>query len=166
MAQAPKQDAMTPTQKLAALMILLGEDTAAAMLKSFDDNERELVCAEMANLPMMDQEQQGIVLQEFTEMAIAASSGVTGSVDYTRKVLEKSVGLFKAAEIIGRVGTARTSVSTMQQIIDLDAIAISGPWCSVVRGRTVRWYARSGQPVAKVPTRVSGPAQHRHWRGH
>ena len=129
MAQALKQGEMTPTQKLAALMILLGEDTAAAMLKSFDDNERELVCAEMANLPMMDQEQQGVVLQEFTEMAIAASSGVTGSVDYTRKVLEKSVGLFKAAEIIGRVGTARTSVSTMQQIIDLDAVAI----CNLIK---------------------------------
>ena len=129
MAQAIKPEEMTPTQKLAALMILLGEDTAAAMLKSFDDNERELVCAEMANLPMMDQEQQGIVLQEFTEMAIAASSGVTGSVDYTRKVLEKSVGLFKAAEIIGRVGTARTSVSTMQQIIDLDAVAI----CNLIK---------------------------------
>jgi len=129
MAQAIKQEEMTPTQKLAALMILLVEDTAAAMLKSFDDNERELVCAEMANLPMMDQEQQGIVLQEFTEMAISASSGVTGSVDYTRRVLEKSVGLFKAAEIIGRVGTARTSVSTMQQIIDLDPIAI----CNLIK---------------------------------
>ena len=129
MAQASKPKDMTATQKLAALMILLGEDTAAEMLKSFDDNERELVCAEMANLPMMDQEQQGIVLQEFTEMAIAASSGVTGSVDYTRKVLEKSVGLFKAAEIIGRVGTARTSVSTMQQIIDLDAVAI----CNLIK---------------------------------
>ena len=129
MAQASKPKDMTATQKLAALMILLGEDTAAEMLKSFDDNERELVCAEMANLPMMDQEQQGIVLQEFTEMAISASSGVTGSVDYTRKVLEKSVGLFKAAEIIGRVGTARTSVSTMQQIIDLDAVAI----CNLIK---------------------------------
>jgi len=129
MAQAPKTEEMTATQKLAALMILLGEDTAAEMLKSFDDNERELVCAEMANLPMMDQEQQGQVLQEFTEMAIAASSGVTGSVEYTRKVLEKSVGLFKAAEIIGRVGTARTSVSTMQQIIDLDAVAI----CNLIK---------------------------------
>tara|TARA_Y100000588_G_scaffold69949_1_gene71656 strand:+ start:30032 stop:31051 length:1020 start_codon:yes stop_codon:yes gene_type:complete len=120
---------MTPTQKLAALMILLGEDTAANMLKSFDDNERELVCAEMANLPMLTQEQQGRVLQEFTEMAIAASSGVSGSVDYTRRVLEKSVGLFKAAEIIGRVGTARTSVSTMQQIIDLDPVAI----CNLIK---------------------------------
>ena len=57
-------------------------------------------------------------------MAVEATSSVGGSVDYTRKVLEKSVGLFKAAEIIGRVGTARTSVATMQQIIDLDAVSI------------------------------------------
>ena len=125
----PQADELSPTQKLAALMILLGEDTSADMLKSFDDNERELVCAEMANLPLLDQDQQATVLQEFTEMAIAASSGVSGSVDFTRRVLEKSVGLFKAAEIIGRVGTARTSVSTMQQIIDLDAVAI----CNLIK---------------------------------
>lgn len=121
---APGKDNLTATQKLAALLIVLGEDIAAMMLKEFDDNERELVCAEMANLPLLDQMQQGEVLQEFTQMAIAASSGLSGSVDYTRQVLEKSVGLFKAAEIIGRVGTARTSVSTMQQIIDLDGVAI------------------------------------------
>lgn len=120
----PDPDALTATQKLAALLIVLGEDIAAMMLKEFDDNERELVCAEMANLPLLDQLQQGEVLQEFTQMAVAASSGLSGSVDYTRQVLEKSVGLFKAAEIIGRVGTARTSVSTMQQIIDLDSVAI------------------------------------------
>ena len=124
-----EEDVLSPTQKLAALMILLGEDTSAEMLKSFDDNERELVCAEMANLPLLDQTQQAAVLQEFTEMAIAASSGVSGSVDFTRRVLEKSVGLFKAAEIIGRVGTARTSVSTMQQIIDLDGVAI----CNLIK---------------------------------
>jgi len=127
--KAREEDGLSPTQKLAALMILLGEDTSAEMLKSFDDNERELVCAEMANLPLLDQTQQAAVLQEFTEMAIAASSGVSGSVDFTRRVLEKSVGLFKAAEIIGRVGTARTSVSTMQQIIDLDGVAI----CNLIK---------------------------------
>ena len=120
---------MTPTQRLAALLILLGEDTAAALIKQFDDNERELVCAEMANLPMMDQLTQGRVLQEFTEMAITASSAVSGSVDFTRRVLEKSVGLFKAAEIIGRVGTARTSVSTMQTIIDLDSTSL----CNLIK---------------------------------
>jgi flagellar motor switch protein FliG len=79
----------------------------------------------MANLPLLDSQQQGEVLQEFTEMAVEARSGISGSVDFTRSVLEKSVGLFKAAEIIGRVGTARTSVASMQQIIDLDPTSIT-----------------------------------------
>jgi|TARA_B100001094_G_scaffold50377_1_gene45900 flagellar motor switch protein FliG len=103
----------------------MGEDAAADIVKNFDDNERELVCAEMANLPLLDSQQQGEVLQEFTEMAVEARSGISGSVDFTRSVLEKSVGLFKAAEIIGRVGTARTSVASMQQIIDLDPTSIT-----------------------------------------
>jgi flagellar motor switch protein FliG len=115
---------LTQSQKLAAFLIVMGEDAAADIIKNFDDNERELVCAEMANLPVLDASMQGAVLQEFTGMAVEAQSGISGSVDFTRAVLEKSVGLFKAAEIIGRVGTARTSVATMQQIIDLDSMSI------------------------------------------
>ncbi len=115
---------LNASQKLAAFLVIMGEDAAAEIVKNFDDNERELVCAEMANLPLLDSQQQGEVLQEFTEMAVEARSGISGSVDFTRSVLEKSVGLFKAAEIIGRVGTARTSVASMQQIIDLDATSI------------------------------------------
>ncbi len=122
-------DKLAPSQKLAAFLVIMGEDSAAEIIKNFDDNERELVCAEMANLPLLDAADQGSVLQEFTTMAVEATSSVGGSVDYTRKVLEKSVGLFKAAEIIGRVGTARTSVATMQQIIDLDAVSI----CNLLR---------------------------------
>jgi flagellar motor switch protein FliG len=111
-------------QKLAAFLIIMGEDAASEIIKKFDDNERELVCAEMANLPLLDAVAQGAVLQEFTAMAIEAQSGVSGNVEFTRKVLEKAIGLFKAAEVIGRVGTARTSVTSMQLIIDLDALAI------------------------------------------
>ena len=116
---------LNASQKLAAFLVIMGEDAAAEIVKNFDDNERELVCAEMANLPLLDSQQQGEVLQEFTEMAVVARSGISGSVDFTRSVLEKSVGLFKAAEIIGRVGTARTSVASMQQIIDLDSTSIT-----------------------------------------
>ena len=115
---------LTASQKLAAFLVIMGEDAAAEIMKNFDDNERELVCAEMANLPLLDSNQQGAVLQEFTLMAVEARNSISGGVDFTRSVLEKSVGLFKAAEIIGRVGTARTSVATMQGIIDLDASQI------------------------------------------
>jgi flagellar motor switch protein FliG len=78
---------------MAALLVLLGEESASILLKSLDDNERELVSSEMVNLPLMTVEQQTSVLKEFTEMAIQANSGVSGSVEYTRMVLEKSVGV-------------------------------------------------------------------------
>jgi len=122
--QAGIERGMTHLQKLAALLILLGEDSASILLKYFDDNERELISAEMANLPLMNLEQQTSVLKEFTELALQANAALGGSVEYTRTVLEKSVGLFKAAEIIGRVSTRRTSVATMQQIIDMEPLAI------------------------------------------
>ena len=122
-------DDLTPTQKLAAFLVIMGEESAATIIKQFDDNERELICAEMANLPLLDAAAQGAVLQEMTIMAVDAQNAIVGGVDFTRGVLEKSVGIFKAAEIIGRVGTARTSVSSMQQIIDLDAVSI----CNLLR---------------------------------
>lgn len=119
----------TGLQKLAALLILLGEDSAALILKSFDDNERELVCAEMANLPMLGLDQQQTILKEFTEMAVEANSALGGSVEYTRAVLEKAVGLFKTEEIIGRVSMSRTSVPAMQTIIDMEANGI----CNLIK---------------------------------
>ena len=54
---------LSPVQKLAALMILLGEEAAGIILKTFDKNERELVCSEMANLPMLGLEQQQSILR-------------------------------------------------------------------------------------------------------
>ena len=79
---------LSASQKLAAFLIIMGEDAAGDILKNFDDNERELVCAEMANLPLLDSNQQGAVLQEFTGMAMEARNGISGSVDFTRSVLE------------------------------------------------------------------------------
>ena len=68
---------LNASQKLAAFLVIMGEDAAADIVKNFDDNERELVCAEMANLPLLDSQQQGEVLQEFTEMAVEARSGIS-----------------------------------------------------------------------------------------
>jgi len=120
---------LTRVQKLAAVMILLGEDAAGIILKTFDKNEREQVCAEMANLPMLDVDEQQKILGEFTERAVASISSLEGSEDYTKRVLERAVGMFEAEEIIGRVSMSRTSVTAMQQIIDMDPLGI----CNLIK---------------------------------
>lgn len=111
---------MTKLQKLACLMVILGPESAAGILKSMEDSEVEAVCAEMVKIPMLPQELQQQVLKEFTGVAIEASTSVLGGVDFARSSLEKSMGLYKASDIISRVAPTRTPVGAMQDIVDME----------------------------------------------
>lgn len=134
MAKAPPSNAMPATdtsapqdfakltklQKFAALLIILGPDSAAQILKNLDDRELDAVTGEMAKLTMISQELQAEVLREFTEVAVQAGTAIQGGVDFTQTALEKALGLFKASNIIGRVAPSRTPVAAIQQIADLE----------------------------------------------
>jgi flagellar motor switch protein FliG len=75
----------------------------------------------MTKMGLISHEVQQGILKEFSEVAIQASTGLRGGVDYTRQTLEQALGLFKASDIIGRVSPMRTPVAAMQQVIDMDA---------------------------------------------
>jgi flagellar motor switch protein FliG len=111
---------MSKLQKLAALLIVLGPDSAAQILKNLDEHEIEAVSLEMSKLAVINQEMQREILREFTEVAVQASTAILGGVNFTKAALEKSVGLFRASDIIGRVAPARMPLAAMQQIIDMD----------------------------------------------
>lgn len=111
---------MTKLQKLAALLIILGPESAAQMLKNLDEHELETVSLEMSRLTVISQELQREILREFAEVAVQASTAVLGGVNFTKTALEKSVGLFRASDIIGRVAPARMPLAAMQQIIDME----------------------------------------------
>jgi len=110
----------TKVQKLAALLIMLGPDSAAAILRNLDEHELETVSAEMAKMSLLSHEVQAEILQEFTEVALSASTSLRGGVDYTQNALEKALGLFKATNVITRVAPTRAPVAAMQQIMDLE----------------------------------------------
>src|ERR1035438_3431410 len=57
---------MTKLQKLAALMIILGPEGAAQILKIFDDHELEAISSEMSKLTMISQELQCEILPSST----------------------------------------------------------------------------------------------------
>jgi flagellar motor switch protein FliG len=113
---------MTKVQKLAVLLVMVGTEPAAQMLKNLDDSELEPVATEMAKLRIIPQEVQQEILREFTGVAVQASTALLGGLNYTQNALEKSVGLFRATNIIGRVSPtpARTPVPAMQQILDME----------------------------------------------
>jgi flagellar motor switch protein FliG len=112
---------MTRTRKLAALLIILGPDSAAQMLKSLNERELEAVSLEMSRLPVISRELQEEILGEFAEVAVEASTTLLGGANYTRVALEKSVGQFRAADILSRTSPSPVPLAAMQQITDMDA---------------------------------------------
>jgi flagellar motor switch protein FliG len=111
---------MTKVQKLAALLIIIGPDAASQVMKNLDEHELDAVSSEMAKLAMIPVEIQREILKEFSGVAVEASTAILGGVGYTQNALEKSVGLFRATSIVGRVAPSRTPVAAMQQIVDMD----------------------------------------------
>ena len=111
---------MTKVQKLAALLIVIGPEAASQVMKNLDEHELDAVAGEMAKMPMIPQELQRDILKEFTGVAVEASTCILGGVDYTQNTLEKSVGVFRATNIVGRVSPTRTPVAAMQQLIEME----------------------------------------------
>ena len=111
---------MTKVQKLAALMVIIGPDAASQFMKNLNEHELESVSAEMTRMAVIPQEVQQEILREFTGVAVEASTSILGGVTYTQAALEKSVGLFRATNIIGRVAPSRAPVAAMQQIVDME----------------------------------------------
>ena len=111
---------MTKLQKLAALLIILGADSASELLKNLDEEELEAVSAEMARLTFISQEMQQEILQEFTDVAVAASAAVLGGPGYAKKALEKSVGPSRASDIIRRVAPAAAPAPAMEPLLEMD----------------------------------------------
>jgi len=111
---------MSKVQKLAALLIIIGPEAAAQIMKNMDEHELDATSSEMAKITMISHELQEEILKEFTEVAMDASTSILGGINYTQGTLEKSVGLFRATNIISRVAPTRTPVAAMQQIVDME----------------------------------------------
>ncbi len=118
---APDYSKLTKIQKLAALLVMLGQEPASQLLKTLDPHEVDAVSTEMAKLEMIPHDLQSYILKEFSDVAVHAGTSLRGGVDYTRVSLEKAVGLFRATDIISRVAPTRAPVAAMAGIADMDA---------------------------------------------
>ncbi len=117
---AAESGALTKTQKLAALLVMLGSDSAAVILKQFQPREIEAISREMARFNLITREQQQEILIEFSEVAVSASTSVSAGVEATRNTLEKAFGSFKASDVLSRVTSTRAPIGAMQVIADMD----------------------------------------------
>ena len=118
--ETAESGAMTRLQKLAALLVLLGPDNAAAILRQFPPREVEAICREMSRFTLITRDQQEALLRELTPVILTAVTAVPGGVELTRATLEKALGSFKASDILGRIAPSRPVPAAMQDITEMD----------------------------------------------
>ena len=95
-------------QKVAILMIALGQDTSAEILKYLNDYEIEDIAQTIAELRTVTTDQEDEVLEEFETMLMAGKYVSMGGIDFARGTLEKAMGPRRAQSMLDRV-TATTS---------------------------------------------------------
>jgi flagellar motor switch protein FliG len=90
-------------ERAAILLMTLGEQTAAEVLKHLGPKEVQKVGTAMATLTNVSKEKVAAVLRAFCETVDNQTALGVGSDEYIRKVLVKALGEDKAGSIIDRV---------------------------------------------------------------
>jgi flagellar motor switch protein FliG len=111
---------LTKAQKLAAFLLLVSPENAAQLMQGLDEDDLEETAAEMAKFSTLSQEVQLEVLQELSPVVVEAGTAVRGGPELTQQILERSVGLFRASDIMGRVSAVRPPVAALQHVLEMD----------------------------------------------
>jgi len=113
------KEEITPLKKAAIIMIALGTQTAAEVMKHLSDREIELLSIEIAQLKEVSAETLGEVIEEFYQLTLTNQYIIQGGIDYAREVLETAYGKEKAEELIEKVEAA-TEVSAFHMLQNMD----------------------------------------------
>ena len=96
-------EALSGAQKAAVLLVQLGKEKSAAVLKSLRESEVEEVLNEIARLRGVPNETVDAVFDEFQTLASARRYYAQGGMDFAREVLEATLGADRAAELLDRM---------------------------------------------------------------
>ena len=99
---AKSNSSVSNREKIAVLMVALGNDIAAEVYKKLDDTAIELITLEVANLRKVTPELKLEVLKEAQEILMAREFMARG-VDYARDVLERALGPERAQNLLARI---------------------------------------------------------------
>jgi flagellar motor switch protein FliG len=117
-------EALSTTQRAAVLMLLLGEEQAASIIRYMDPKEVQALGAAMVSVGDISQEAVNAVLDDFISTFKKQTSLGLGTSDYVESVLRTALGEDKAASVLGRINP--TSASKGLEILRwMDARAIA-----------------------------------------
>lgn len=101
---------MNAEQKAAILLIALGGDMAAAVMKGLKEETVEQLTLQIANMRKITQAEKDMAMEDCYQMSLAEDALVQGGVDFAKELLEKSLGSHKAVEILNRLQGALQTV--------------------------------------------------------
>ncbi len=118
-------EAMTHSQKVAALMIVLGPATASEIMKNItDDDILEQITLDIAAMNKLPIETLEAIVDEFHTIFQANSMLASGGMNYARQLLEKAYGTDQANKILDRLVTILNS-NPFQFFNDADPIQLA-----------------------------------------
>ncbi len=97
------------TERAAILLLTLGEQEAAQVLKHMGAKEVQRVGAAMAQLKQVSREEVTTILTDFSLVVESQTSVGVGVDEFLRKVLVDALGEDKAANVIERINIGRSS---------------------------------------------------------
>ena len=122
MAEEEEGEEVSAATKVAILMIALGQETTAEVMKYLSDIEIETIAQNIAELDVVTTEQEDEVLEEFEQMLIAGQYVSQGGMEFARGALEKALGPRKAQALLDRVSSTTTSGFYMLRNVDPNQI--------------------------------------------
>lgn len=98
-----KKAELTGSQKVAILMVSLGSDVSASILKNLREEEIQNITREIANVKSITKEDKKLVLEEFKELLESGQFIIPGGEDAAKEILSKAFGDDKAQTVLGNI---------------------------------------------------------------
>jgi flagellar motor switch protein FliG len=121
---APAQGKLSGAQKCAILMLLLGEEQAADVLRHLTPREVQTLGSAMFSVADVRQDQVDAVLDEFIGIARAMTGVGLGAEAYVRDVFTRALGEDRASSVLARI-TPSESNQGIEVLQWMDARAIA-----------------------------------------
>lgn len=107
--QRPNETSTTPGVRKAALLLLsLGKDQAADVLKHLDESLLESVILEMSKIRSISKEERESILKDFHSTIEELKGGATGGLQTAKLLLQQTVGEEKANVILKKIHKEET----------------------------------------------------------
>lgn len=105
-----KEDKLQGRKKAAALLITLGRDRSAAVLRHLSDEDIERLTWEISAMGELKPDQRRRVVEEFEESAVGRNVISLGGLEYAEELLRMALGDDKASELIDRLSATSPTV--------------------------------------------------------